>query len=334
MLRIVTYFVVSAMISSASWAQTNATPAASTLARKALAQITDRLPGATPSALPSSAPSANNGIQYNGGPIMDDANGVNVYFIWYGDWSKNQLAQRVLVNFITHDGGSQYFNINTTYYSLGVGPNGTKIIRDRVINAVHYMGSTNDNYSQGVTLADDSHVYLAVASAVTSGALPADPNGVYFLLTSGDVDDAQTGFASGACGWHDSAADMRLPLVDGVDLKFAWVGDAETDYAYNCIWNFQTTISGSLGADGMASVIAHELEESVTDPDVTSWINLVSLPSGENADLCAWTFPGPYHSGYANDPQPPDMKFDGIPYLIQENWVNANGGYCAIRWDD
>lgn len=271
---------------------------------------------------------------------MDDAYGVNVYFIWYGDWSHDRDAQKILVDFIKHIGGSPYFNINTTYYSLEPGPNGKSLIKDRVINAVHYEGSTTDNYSQGANLSDNM-VYAAVANAITSGALPLDKNGVYFLLTSGDVNqsDVQGGFGNTYCGWHSSSTNPELPTdswppVDGVDVKIAWVGNAATQFAYDCIWNYQTTMSGSLAADGMANVIAHELEESVTDPDTTSWINLNSGLLGEIGDLCAWTFPGPYHSGSASDPQPPDMKFDGIPYLIQENWVNAEGGYCALKWDE
>jgi Phosphate-induced protein 1 conserved region len=267
---------------------------------------------------------------------MDDANGVNVYFIWYGDWSKDQLAQKVLVNFIKHIGGSLYFNINTTYYSLQPSPNATIPIKDRVVNAVHYEGSTTDSYSQGANLSD-YQVYLAVANAITSGALPADKNGVYFLLTSGDVNET-SGFGSVYCGWHDSTLNLSFPAVGGVDVKFAFIGNAATQYAYACIWNYQTTLSGSLGADGMANVIAHELEESVTDPDYTSWVNPDPTVNHqfwlENADMCLFVFPGPYHSGSASDPQPPDMKFDGIPYLIQENWVNAKGGYCALSWDE
>jgi hypothetical protein len=133
-------------------------------------------------------------MQYLGGDILDDANGVNVYFIWYGDWSKDHLAQKVLVNFIKHIGGSPYFNINTTYYSYEPARNGTRLIKDRVINAVHYMGSSTDNYSQGASLSD-YQVYLAVANAITSGALPADKNGVYFLLTSADVQET-SGFVT------------------------------------------------------------------------------------------------------------------------------------------
>jgi len=327
-----------ATVAPACWAQSTTTPTPAFVAKHG-ARIINRLSTAAavtaPSALSSTAPTASNGIAYNGGPIMDDANGVNVYYIWYGDWSKDQLAQKVLVNLITHIGGSPYFNINTTYYSLEPGRNTTELVKDRVVNAVHYMGSTTDNYSQGANLSD-YQVYLAVANAITSGALPADKNGVYFLLTSADVNEAAYVFA---CGWHDSTTNLAWPPVDGLDIKFAWVGDADSPaQAYYCIWDYQTTISGSLGADGMASVIVHELEEAATDPDYNGWVNPDTTVNhqfwNENADLCAWTFPGPYHSGSASDPQPPDMKLGGIPYLIQENWVNAKGGYCAIRWDD
>jgi hypothetical protein len=260
---------------------------------------------------------------------MDDANGVNVYFIWYGNWSADRLAQKVLVNFITHIGGSPYFNINTTYYSLDSSANGAKIIKDPVINAVHYVGSVDDHYSQGATLSDDQ-VGLIVTNAITGGALPLDANAVYFVLTSADVTET-SGFCSAYCAWH---GDTRPTLINGIAPVIAFIGNPATQCAYNCVMDYQTSLSGSLGADGMANMMAHELEESVTDPFGASWINPNSGLFGENGDLCAWVFPGPSHFGSAADPQPPDMKFGGIPYLIQENWVNAKGGYCAIRWDD
>lgn len=78
----------------------------------------------------------------------------------------------------------------------------------------------------------------------------------------------------------------------------------------------------------MASTIAHEMSESVTDPFGTSWVN---LPSTENADLCAWTFGAteflPNGSFY-------NIQLGTRPYLIQQNWVNARGGYCAMSWGE
>ena len=332
MSRIIAGLLALFMLGPPCWAQASTTSAPSSFAGKRIAQIVNRLAPLKQSAAVASSTPGSNGIAYNGGPIMDDANGVNVYYIWYGDWSHDRDAQKILVNLIAHIGGSPYFNINTTYYSFEPGPSGSKVVKDRVINAVHYMGSADDHYSQGASLSD-YQVYQAVANAITSGVLPADPNGVYFLLTSADVNET-SGFGTAYCAWHDSTADLGFPSVDGVDVKLAFVGNAETQYAYACIYDYQTPLSGSLGADGMASFIAHELEEAVTDPDATSWINPNSGVFGENADMCASTYGSASHSGSAADPYPPNMYFKGIPYLIQQNWVNAKGGYCALKWDE
>jgi len=37
----------------------------------------------------------------------------------------------------------------------------------------------------------------------------------------------------------------------------------------------------------MATLVTHELEESVTDPDGNAWYD---LNGNENGDLCVWTF--------------------------------------------
>jgi len=49
----------------------------------------------------------------------------------------------------------------------------------------------------------------------------------------------------------------------------------------------------------------------------------------ENADKRAWTFGATYSA--ANGSQA-NMKFGTMDYLIQRNWVNANGGYCALSY--
>src|SRR5262249_12988471 len=57
-----------------------------------------------------------NGISFHGGDVMTSAQGVNVYYIWYGNWAGNS-ATTILPDFMSHLGGSPYFNINTTYYN-------------------------------------------------------------------------------------------------------------------------------------------------------------------------------------------------------------------------
>ena len=66
---------------------------------------------------------ATNGISYHGGPVMR-ANPVNVYFIWYGNWTNGPKPSdsQTTVNLLNTlfgptrgIGGSSYFKINTTY---------------------------------------------------------------------------------------------------------------------------------------------------------------------------------------------------------------------------
>src|SRR5207237_2430936 len=118
-------------------------------------------------------------------------------------------------------------------------------------------GSTNDSYSHGTTLSD-SGVQAVVSNAIGSGALPKDTNGVYFVLTSADVNES-SGFCTQYCGWHTHGA------ISGSDIKFAFIGNP--DRCPSACAEQSTGPNGTGGADGMASIIAHELEEATTDPD-------------------------------------------------------------------
>jgi hypothetical protein len=249
-------------------------------------------------------PTWGNGIQYHNGPLLLGT--PNAYVIWYGAWAAP--SQSILTNFLTKVGGSPYYNINTTYMN-GAGTH--------VSNAVHYGGSTTDNYSLGKTLSD-AGVLSVVSSAVTSGRLPKDTNGVYFVLTSGDVKES-SGFLTTYCGWHDYAT------VAGADLKYSFVGDPSAKPSACAV---QTTMSpnGNPMADAMVSVIAHELEEAVTDPDLNAWYDFFG---NENADKCAWKFGTTYT--VANGSKA-NMNLGGSDFLIQQNWVNASGGYCATSY--
>ncbi len=245
-----------------------------------------------------------NGIDYHGGPLI--LGGVDVYYIWYGNWSgkAGALAKRVLTNLVSHIGGSPYFNINTTYYD----GNGAA-----VTNKVTYKGSTSDNYSHKTALSDQD-IASIVAGALGKGKLPMDSHGIYFVLTSSDVTET-SGFCSQYCGWHDHGA------IAGQDVKYAFIGDPD-----QCpdACNAQTaTISGSTAADGMASIISHEMEEATTDPDLNAWY---SQQGGENADMCAWTFGTEQKTSSGAQY---NTTLGGMNYLIQQNWVNAKGGYCA-----
>ena len=148
------------------------------------------------------------------------------------------------------------------------------------------------------------------------------------MLTSADVNE-EGGFCSAFCAWHSNATVVYPNLSGTRDIKVAFVGNPNQCPAA-CIAQ-DPSPNNNPAADTMASFVAHELEESVTDPDGNAWINLNANSYSENADLCVWHFgnyqPLPNGSFF-------NMRLGTRPYLIQLNWVNAKGGYCALKWGD
>jgi hypothetical protein len=245
-------------------------------------------------------------ILYHGGPVLNKPKGVNVYLIWYGDWTGN-TATSIIPKFVDDLSGSPYFNINTTYYGSG---------NVFVTNKVNLKGQANDNYSQGTRLTD-AKIKAIVKSSMSSGALPKDANGVYFVLTSQDVNET-SGFCTLYCGWHTNGT------LFSKDIKYSFVGNPAR--CLSACAAQSTSPNNNAGADGMTSIIAHELEEATTDPDLNAWY----FASGnENADQCAWTFGTEYtvaNGSLAN------MNMNGTDYLIQQNWIQAPSGRCAVAY--
>jgi hypothetical protein len=73
----------------------------------------------------------------------------------------------------------------------------------------------------------------------------------------------------------------------------------------------------------MVNVISHEFEESTSDPDLNAWFD---RRGQENADKCNFNFG-------ATQTAPNGSQFNQTlgtrNYLIQQNWLNANGGLCV-----
>jgi hypothetical protein len=246
-----------------------------------------------------------NGICYHGGPVMTGT--ANVYYIWYGNWTGNS-AVNLLEGFIGGLNGSPYENINSTYYN-GAGTH--------VSGNLHFAGSTTDNYSHGTALSDAAIQAIVAAHIGTFNGGQADTNGVYFVLTSKDVNET-SGFCTQYCGWHTHGT------IGGKDVKYSFVGNPDRCPS---ACEVQTTgPNGTGGGDGMASIIAHEQEEAISDPDLNAWYD---RQGAENADKCAWTFGTELT---ASNGAKYNVSLNGTKYLIQRNWVNASGGYCALSY--
>jgi len=258
----------------------------------------NKIGGARPNQCP-------NGICYHGGPVM--GGNVNIYYIWYGNWSGNTAITLLptLVNDLSASGvPGGYEHINTTYSISGSTISGTMSI----------AGQGNDSYSLGTALTDANIKTIVAAYA---GATP-DPKGIYFVLTSADVNET-SGFCTQYCGWHTHGT------ISGVDVKYSFVGNPAR--CLSACADQSTSPNGNAGADGMASIIAHESEEAISDPDLNAWYD---RQGAENADKCAWTFG-------TTSTTPTGALYNlvgasGTDWLIQRNWLNANGGLCTMSY--
>ncbi|PYU27414.1 MAG: hypothetical protein DMG32_07125 [Acidobacteria bacterium] len=154
--------------------------------------------------------------------------------------------------------------------------------------------------------------------------LPIDPNGVYFVLASKNV--MQQSVPSQFCAWHSYGIAQDGKSGSGTAIKVAFIGDSD-QFPSACQWQ-NPSPNNNPAADAAANFIAHELSETVTDPEFNAWTNPGVI---ENGDLCQWTFGTtkllPNGSSY-------NLIFGTRPYLIQRIWVNARGGYCALALDE
>src|SRR5579884_1157025 len=88
-------------------------------------------------------------IKYHGGPVMLGT--THAYAIWYGNWpttSAYPATPALMASFLGNDGGSPYFNINTTYNNCTTA----------VSNSVAFGGAAYIGYDGGKTTLNDSDV--------------------------------------------------------------------------------------------------------------------------------------------------------------------------------
>jgi len=252
-----------------------------------------------------------NGISYHNGPVM--VSGITVYPIWYGNISAS--TKSVISGFLANVGGSPYFNINTTYYNAS----NQKVQNTATSLKLSTSSYSDTSYALGTNLSD-ANIQSLVATAINGGSVPNDVNGFYLVITAPDVSES-SGFLTQYCGWH------TYSTIGNTPIKYSFVGDPTAGMtACASKLNYTSSPNGNPAADAMVSVVAHELEEAATDPQISAWYD---GSRAENADKCAWKFGT---TKTATNGSSYNVVVGTNQYLIQQNWVNASGGYCALSY--
>lgn len=241
------------------------------------------------------------GINYGTGPVMKGT--PTVYYIWYK--APSASTPSILADLVTGLNDSPYMAINTGYSD----PNGNVSGKLAYGGAVTYSGSLT---SLSLTQAD---VRQIVQDTLTAAKLPTSTNAIYLVITAPTV--SVDGFCTKYCGWHN------YYLQAGQPIKYSFVGDASTKCPSGCMGQSAKSPNSNPGADAMASIIAHEIVETLTDPALGAWRD---SSGNENADKCNFNF-GPVstaaNGSYYN------VTLGSRKFLIQQNWDPVKG-VCAM----
>jgi phosphate-induced protein 1 len=259
------------------------------------------------------------GIFYHGGPIITAQNVAAIYWsgatIYNGGPTPGSTGSGAqdgsLVGFFLRSlGGSPYFNINTTYFDGA----GTHV--QNVVNYTQFWAANTNVPASGSTVSD-AQVQAQVISGFTSGRLTFDAATLYAVFSGPGV-NLGGGFGTSYCAYHGHFN------WNGNDVKYA-VMPYDADFVSGC-----TALSGSpnndFAADAEVNTLAHETEETTTDPDLNAWFD---RRGQENADKCAWTFGATYSTSNGSTA---NMNLGGKDFLVQRNWVNAGSGGCLVGY--
>jgi hypothetical protein len=264
------------------------------------------------------------GIFYHGGPILYATNVAAVYWasspIYTNgptpgtrDLIGNTGDASLVGEFLRHLGGSSYFNINTTYYDR------LNVHVQNVVNYTQYWANNSAVPADGAVVSD-AQMLSMLQTGFATGRLTYDLNTLYAIFTAGKV-NLGGGFGTQYCAYHGHGT----ITINGLSVTVLYAA-MPYDYAYpSACTSGLPSPNADLGANYEVNTLAHETEETTTDPLGTAWYDRRGY---ENADKCAWTWGTTYTSngGTAN------MNINGFDYLIQRNWVNAGKGGCALSW--
>lgn len=262
------------------------------------------------------------GISYHGGSVL--LNGTNVAAVYWAsapifsggpdvNTSGAGSADGSLVGyFLSHLGGSDYFNINTSYTN-----GGTQHIAN-VVNYTQYWAN-GTNAPSGTTSVSDAQMIAMLQSGFNSGALTYDPSTLYAIFTSGKV-NLGGGFGTQYCAYHTHGT----VTIGGVSKTVLYAA-MPYNYAYpSACTSGYGAANGDPGADYEVNTLAHEIEETTTDMMGNAWFDTRGY---ENADKCAWTWGTVDKNGNTAN-----ITVGSKNFLVQQNWVNAGSGGCALKF--
>ncbi|WOL05222.1 protein EXORDIUM-like 7 [Canna indica] len=272
-------------------------------------------------------------VAYHMGPVF--ASAANIYIIWYGRWEAATMSiiRDFLLSLSSTSSPSPsvadwWRSVRLYTDQTGSNITGTFVLAGELHNAAYTHGASLSRLA----------IQSVIRSAVAAARLPLDPhNGLYLVLTSPDV--AVEDFCREVCGFHY----FTFPAIVGVTVPYAWVGHSGAQCPGMCAYPFALPEymgrggnasgvevlgppNGDVGADGMVSVIGHELAEMASNPLINAWFagDDPAAPT-EIADLCVGTYGRGSGGGYVGNVF---RNSEGVGF----NMNGVNGRRFLVQW--
>ena len=275
-------------------------------------------------------------LDYSGGPVM--ASNTNFVIEWKpSNYSGTAFQTGYVTGFgtffgdLAHDSGlttnsdavsAQYNDVNGNLAAYDSHYGGTYVDTDPL---------PSNGCSDATICLTDAQLQSELDSFLSSQHLPSDLTHEYYLLTPPDVAscfDASSGACSANssspyfCAYHSQTSGgyvySNIPDLDGIDgcdPYYTYCPSAACDYPNG-------------PADGMLTAVAHEHNESITDPQPNNaWTDWGSSVGGEIGDKCA-TGQIASDPNNVDNPQPDgndapyNQVINGHDYWLQPEWSN------------
>ena len=250
-------------------------------------------------------------ILHSGGVLGVYTGSVQIIPIWVGTWSADRKAKwnSILGNLVTSLGSggintpNHVFNTNLGYFTS----NAPTLTWPQIESSALKATGTVKN---GLIQVSDANVASYINLAISSGIVSKGAKPIYVYIGANNT-RLSSGFGSAYCGWHS------MGTLGAKNIPFIAIQDFTSTYQRSC--SIQTASpNGDYQLDAVASILVHEIDEAITDPDLRTWYDATGA---ENADKCAWTFTPTFaakQGGMAN------FTANGVQYLIQRNWLSDN----------
>ena len=267
---------------------------------------------ATAKALGSAA--ANPIIYHAGGPLNVYSGAVQIIPVWVGNWNETRKAtwNTILGTLVSSLAGGSINTANHIFKTnLGYFPTNNAPTLSWPVTASASVAATG-TVKAGLVQVSDANVATYINNAIKNKVITAGAKPIYVYIGANNT-RLSSGFGTAYCGWHS------IGTIGVKNIPYIAIQDFTSTYTRNC--SAQTiSPNGDVPLDAVASILVHEIDEALTDPDLGTWYD---SRGAENADKCAWAFgtasvlsTGAKWNFAAGSPE--------LKYYIQMNWLADN----------